>query len=263
VTDLSPAVDPTSTCSRCGAQTDGRRSTCDACGAPLRAARTEDQRGDLELEEVWRSAAAGGFDTEFALHDQICTCPACGTEFVPTVPALDGKVDVRDTPTDRTGLQVATLRCPRCGTPGRLIMEAGALATVGGGRPDRAGADDVPTEGTWPGPEAEQEDGRADEVSWRHPPPPGATERRPLGEDRKFFEEAASLAGGNLADQRDLIDEDGDDIREYTGEPVETEEGWVLPQQQNVGPGNMAGGGEWPDPHRPSAQPGTGGEDPR
>jgi hypothetical protein len=31
--------------------------------------------------------------------------------------------------------------------------------------------------------------------------------------------------------------------------------------QQNVGKDNMAGGGEWPDPHRPSAQPGTGGED--
>ncbi len=30
----------------------------------------------------------------------------------------------------------------------------------------------------------------------------------------------------------------GDDRRQYTGEPVETDEGWVLPQQQNVGIGN-------------------------
>jgi hypothetical protein len=28
--------------------------------------------------------------------------------------------------------------------------------------------------------------------------------------------------------------------REYTGEPVETDEGWTLPQQQNVGAGRTA-----------------------
>jgi hypothetical protein len=31
-----------------------------------------------------------------------------------------------------------------------------------------------------------------------------------------------------------------DDEREYTGEPVETDEGWVVPQQQNVGAGRTA-----------------------
>jgi hypothetical protein len=40
---------------------------------------------------------------------------------------------------------------------------------------------------------------------------------------------------GTLADQRDLVDDDGDDIREYTGEPVETDEGWVVPETQNRG----------------------------
>jgi hypothetical protein len=40
---------------------------------------------------------------------------------------------------------------------------------------------------------------------------------------------------GTLAEQRPLIDEDGDDIREYTGEPVETDEGWVVPETQNRG----------------------------
>jgi hypothetical protein len=36
----------------------------------------------------------------------------------------------------------------------------------------------------------------------------------------------------------------GDEAREHTGEPVETDEGWVLPQQQNVGPGNQASNAE-------------------
>jgi hypothetical protein len=95
------------------------------------------------------------------------------------------------------------------------------------------------------------------EVDWRHAQPAGATPERPLGGDRQFFEEPADDGGGSLADQGSLKDADGDDIREYTGEPVETEEGWVVPQQQNVGPGNMAGGGEWPDPDAPPAQPGS------
>lgn len=61
-----------------------------------------------------------------------------------------------------------------------------------------------------------------------------------------------------LRDLRDgeLVDEDGDDVRMYTGEPVETEDGWVLPQQQNLaGRDNIAGGGEWPDTDAPPAQP--------
>ena len=77
-------------------------------------------------------------------------------------------------------------------------------------------------------------------------------EDHPLGSDIHRF---GSATPGNLKDQGPLTDETGADIREYTGEPVETEEGWVLLQQQNVGPGNEAGSGEWPDPDVPSANP--------
>jgi hypothetical protein len=54
----------------------------------------------------------------------------------------------------------------------------------------------------------------------------------------------------------------------YTGEPVDTENGPVRPQQMNVGADNMQGGGEWPDPNTPPAPgaPGasgaTGGSEP-
>ena len=41
--------------------------------------------------------------------------------------------------------------------------------------------------------------------------------------------------GRPLREQMPLIDEDGEDIRQYTGEPVETEDGWVLPQQMATG----------------------------
>lgn len=40
---------------------------------------------------------------------------------------------------------------------------------------------------------------------------------------------------GSLKDQGDLLDDDGEDRRQYTGEPVETDEGWVVPESQNVG----------------------------
>lgn len=40
---------------------------------------------------------------------------------------------------------------------------------------------------------------------------------------------------GRLAEQTDLTDAEGDDIREYTGEPIETEEGWVVPRTQSRG----------------------------
>jgi NADH:ubiquinone oxidoreductase subunit F (NADH-binding) len=50
------------------------------------------------------------------------------------------------------------------------------------------------------------------------------------------------------------VDELGDqdpDARMYTSEPVETDEGTVVIQQQNVGAENEQGGGEYPDPHTP------------
>jgi hypothetical protein len=53
--------------------------------------------------------------------------------------------------------------------------------------------------------------------------------------------------GRPLREQTPLVDEDGDDIRQYTGEPVETDEGWVLPQQTATGTQNVVGGGEFPN----------------
>jgi hypothetical protein len=53
--------------------------------------------------------------------------------------------------------------------------------------------------------------------------------------------------GRPLREQTSLTDDDGDDIRQYTGEPVETDEGWVLPQQMATGSQNVVGGGEFPN----------------
>jgi hypothetical protein len=50
-----------------------------------------------------------------------------------------------------------------------------------------------------------------------------------------------------LREQTGLIDADGDDIRQYTGEPVETEFGVVTPQQMAVGSERVVGGGEFPN----------------
>lgn len=49
-----------------------------------------------------------------------------------------------------------------------------------------------------------------------------------------------------LKEQADLGDETGADIREYTGEPVDTGDGVVIPQQQNVGERSV-GQGEFHD----------------
>jgi hypothetical protein len=65
-----------------------------------------------------------------------------------------------------------------------------------------------------------------------------------------------------LREQTDLIDEHGTDIRQYTGEPVETEDGTVVPQQMAVGSQQLVGGGEFPPaPPRGSEDP-SGGSDP-
>jgi hypothetical protein len=77
-------------------------------------------------------------------------------------------------------------------------------------------------------------------------PPP--EDEQPLGADAQGFVRGRE---GTLAEQADLIDEQGTDIRNYTGEPVETDDGIVIPQQMNVGSDNMAGGGEWPTGERP------------
>jgi hypothetical protein len=52
----------------------------------------------------------------------------------------------------------------------------------------------------------------------------------------------------------DLVDEQ----IEYTGEPVETDEGLGRPQQMAVGKDNVEGGGECPDPKTPPRAPAPG-----
>jgi len=49
-------------------------------------------------------------------------------------------------------------------------------------------------------------------------------------------------------------DPQASDEKMYTSEPLEDDDGntYVI-QQQNVGPGSEAGGGEWPDPETPPA----------
>jgi hypothetical protein len=49
------------------------------------------------------------------------------------------------------------------------------------------------------------------------------------------------------------------DEKMYTSEPIEADDGetYVI-RQQNVGPGNELGGGEWPDPHTPPSSEPTG-----
>lgn len=58
----------------------------------------------------------------------------------------------------------------------------------------------------------------------------GAAPLTPVEAHADRFEPGAP---GTLQDLGPLLDAEGDDIRHYTGEPVETEDGWVIPQQQN------------------------------
>lgn len=60
--------------------------------------------------------------------------------------------------------------------------------------------------------------------------------------------------GRPLKEQSPLHDADGDDIRQYTGEPVETEDGWVLPQQMATGSQNVVGSDEDPDTGEPAGE---------
>jgi hypothetical protein len=186
------------------------------------------QREDLELEEGWRAAAAAGFDTEMTLDGDVLRCAGCGRTSRVTEASFLGAIFVRDTPTARDGLAVHELRCPRCDRPARFVASATLLADV---------ADRAPTVAVRSETDAHHRTDR--------------TSDEPLGDDRKFFDDGGP---GNLRDGEDLLDAEGDDIRMYTGEPVETEDGWILPRQQNVGPGNMAGDGEFPDPNTPPAQ---------
>jgi len=245
MTDLDATSAGTRTCPSCGAQNPAAASVCDRCGTALGitgvAGAADAEREDLELEEAWRAAAAEGFDADAMASPDGVVCASCGTRL--PLGAAERTWLVRDTPTDRHDLAVLVVRCPTCGTANRAELDRSLLTAEEAPATDG----DQPARGAGDQPESDPT-----EVDWRHPPPQGSTPEHPLGADRRFFEPGQP---GTLAEQRDLLDEEGEDIRQYTGEPVETEEGWVIPQQQNVGPGNEAGGGEWPDPATPSAMP--------
>ena len=74
-----------------------------------------------------------------------------------------------------------------------------------------------------------------------------ATSEAGVANEDEVAQEFPHGDGRPLKEQMPLIDEDGDDIRQYTGEPVDTEDGWVRPQQTATGSQNVVGGGEFPN----------------
>ena len=76
---------------------------------------------------------------------------------------------------------------------------------------------------------------------------PSEADKAPVPNEEEVDREFPHGDGRSLKEQTSLVDEDGDDIRQYTGEPVETEDGWVLPQQSATGSQNVVGGGEFPN----------------
>jgi hypothetical protein len=99
------------------------------------------------------------------------------------------------------------------------------------------------------------------------------TEVGPTGEEAAEFAEqpdpplpprpdrggASEDSGADEGGVRAAPDPDDPEARLYTSEPLEDEDGntYVI-QQQNVGPENERGGGEWPDPHTPPQSPAPG-----
>ena len=76
---------------------------------------------------------------------------------------------------------------------------------------------------------------------------PNQADEAPVPNEDDVAAEFPPGDGRPLSEQTSLVDEDGDDVRQYTGEPVETEDGWVLPQQSANGSQNVVGGGEYPN----------------
>lgn len=205
-------------------------------------------REDLELEEARRALVADGFEQPFpTTAEGAARCTTCGATLPLDGPAVLAAHAARDTPTDRRDLLVAGLRCPTCATAGHAVFERDRWQPA----EDRAAAQDAArnTGASAPG---RGEDGPRGGLSVHadvHKTP-----EHPLGTDAEHLVRVGDGDTRTLRERGPLLDEDGDDIREYTGEPVETDEGTVIPQQQNVGPGNEAGGGEWPDPRTPPSQ---------
>ena len=56
-------------------------------------------------------------------------------------------------------------------------------------------------------------------------------------------------------------DEPEDQPKPVRGEVLDTADGTDVPVQQNMGPGNREGGGEWPDPYAEPRLPAPGAAD--
>lgn len=81
----------------------------------------------------------------------------------------------------------------------------------------------------------------------RDPPEPGDVPNEAEAED----EFGVTDDGRSLRERGELTDDEGDDVRRYSGEPVPTEHGYVVPQQSPSGANpDAVGGGE-----RPAAPP--------
>ena len=91
------------------------------------------------------------------------------------------------------------------------------------------------------GPDAVTSDGGTSDAE------PTPADTAPVPNESEVAREFPHGDGRPLREQKSLVDEDGDDVRQYTGEPVETDEGWVLPQQMANGSQNVVGGGEYPN----------------
>src|SRR5690349_2860537 len=125
MTDLAPPDHDMVPCPACGAQNDTDAPTCEHCGARLPAdTSAEDATDEVELDEAWRAASAGGFDVDMAIEAGAVRCPRCGTAFE-LGDASDVAVRaVRDTVAPDADARVVTLTCPSCGAAGRVRTDA-------------------------------------------------------------------------------------------------------------------------------------------
>jgi len=235
MSDIGTPWISTLTCSACGAQNSSDLTTCTDCGTALPGPDGDRQREVLEVEEAWRGAAASGYDVDAAVADGSATCPSCGTALAVDDLPLDRAWQARDTEGPEE-LIVVAYDCPGCRAPLRAVVPASEREA----------------EPIDPNSSQDQSTGGPKREEMRDTHRSGAAPQDPVEAHPDRFEAGAP---GNLADLGPLQDAEGEDIRHYTGEPVETDEGWVIPQQQNfAGKDNIAGGGEWPDPNTPSTQ---------
>jgi NADH:ubiquinone oxidoreductase subunit F (NADH-binding) len=83
------------------------------------------------------------------------------------------------------------------------------------------------------------------------PSPPAAATDRP-----EPAEAPRHVHPGNRVRPEDVTDDP--EARLYSSAPIETDEGTVVIEQQNVGPGSEEGSGAWPDPDTPPEAPAPG-----